>query len=98
MNICQIGGCRNSEFLLVDGIYNAGSLLKVLPATILTFRSGYFQVQQVLPSLREDLPSHLNLYNPMNISQCGGHTFIPTFHDTNVRQIRSPNNDNLRAL
>lgn len=35
-------------------------------------------------SLRQkDLLSHLNLYNPMNIS-LGGNTFTTTVHDTNV--------------
>lgn len=42
---------------------------------------------------RKDLPSHLNLYNPMNIS-LGGNSFTTTVHGTKVRQQFILANDN----
>lgn len=47
--------------------------------------------------MRKDLLSHLNLYNPMNIS-LGGNSFITTFHDTKIQCSDFVTNDIFRGL
>lgn len=46
---------------------------------------------------RKDLLSHLNLYNPMNIS-LGGNSLITTFHDTKIQCSSFPSNDIFKGL
>jgi hypothetical protein len=59
----------------------------------LTIRStGAFRFSKSSQLERKDLPCHLNLYNPMNIS-LGGNSFIATVHDTKVQRVVFSGND-----
>ena len=58
----------------------------------LTNCSGYLRFSKSSQLKKKDLLSHLNLYNPMNIS-LGGNSFTTTVHGTKVQRVVRSAND-----
>ena len=92
--LAPASGSKNLQLMRQINDYSYPYVAKNQALTLYSKVSRFSKSSQLE---RKDLLSHLNLYNPMNIS-LGGNSFITTFHDTKIQCSSFSTNDIFTVL